>query len=74
MGQSASASAGEITLYMEPFDDSSGDILYRIIDPEAAGNEMFQIRNSVTNRADAARVFKRWATLLNDHLETVKKK
>jgi hypothetical protein len=73
MGQTASASAGQMTLYMELFDGSSGDILYRIIDPEAAGNEMFQIRNSVTNRADAARVFKRWATLLNDHLGDLKK-
>ena len=73
MSRSASASAGQMTLYMELFDGVSGDILYRIIDPEAAGNEMFQIRNSVTNRADAARVFKRWATLLNDHLGNLKK-
>jgi hypothetical protein len=73
MSQTASASAGEMTLYMELFDGKTGDIIYRVIDPEAAGNDFFQVRNSVTNRADADRVFRRWAKLLNDHLSSIKK-
>jgi hypothetical protein len=73
MSQTASGSAGEMTLYMELFDGKTGDIIYRVIDPEAAGNDFFQIRNSVTNRADADRVFRRWAKILNDHLASFKK-
>jgi hypothetical protein len=73
MSQTASASAGEMTLYMELFDGKTGDIIYRVIDPEAAGNAFFRIRNSVTNRADADRVFRRWAKLLSDHLSSIKK-
>jgi hypothetical protein len=73
MSQTASASAGEMTLYMELFDGKTGDIIYRVIDPEAAGNDFFKVRNSVTNRADADRVFRRWAKLLSDHLGQLKK-
>ena len=72
-GRTASASAGQMTLYMELFDGKTGDIIYRVIDPKAAGNEFFQVRNSVTNRADADRVFRRWAKLLSDHLASIKK-
>jgi hypothetical protein len=72
-GQTASASAGEMTLYMELLDGKTGDIIYRVIDPEAAGDAFFQIRNSVTNRADADRVFRRWAKILSDHLASFKK-
>jgi hypothetical protein len=66
------ASAGQMTLYMELLDGVSGELLYRVIDPEAAGNDVWRIRNEVTNRADADRVLRRWATLLNDHLARVK--
>jgi hypothetical protein len=66
------ASAGQMTLYMELLDGVSGELLYRVIDPEAAGNDVWRIRNRVTNRADADRVLRRWATLLNDHLARVK--
>lgn len=67
-----SASAGQMTLYMELHDGVTGEILYRIIDPEAAGNEFWEVRNSVTNRADADRVLRRWATLLNGKLSQIK--
>ena len=68
MQMNISASAGQMTLYMQLYDGKTGDIIARIIDPEAAGNDMFQVRNSVTNMADADRVLRRWATILNDHL------
>lgn len=72
MSESYSASAGQMTLYMELLDGKTGALLYRVIDPEAAGNDFFQIRNSVTNRADADRVLRRWAKLLNAQLAAVK--
>ena len=71
MQQTFSASAGQMTLYMELYDGKTGDIIARAIDPEAAGDEFVQVRNSVTNMADAERVIRRWATLLSDHLATV---
>lgn len=71
MEQNFSASAGQMTLYMQLYDGKTGDIIARIIDPEAAGDDFFEVRNSVTNMADAERVLRRWATILNDHLGTV---
>jgi hypothetical protein len=56
---------------MQLYDGKTGDIIARIIDPEAAGDGVFEVRNSVTNMADADRVLRRWATILNDHLATV---
>lgn len=64
--------AGQMTLYMELLDGVSGELLYRVIDPKAVGNEIWQVRNKVTNRAAADRVLRRWATLLNDNLARVK--
>ena len=72
MSQTASGSAGQLTLYMELLDGKTGALIYRVIDPEAAGNDMWEIRNEVTNRADMDRVLKRWATLLNDQLSQIK--
>ena len=66
-----SANAGQMTLYMQLYDGKTGDIIARIIDPEAMGGNFAEIRNSVTNMADAERVLRRWATILNDHLEAV---
>lgn len=71
MEQNFSADAGQMTLYMQLYDGKTGDIIARIIDPEAAGDEAFEVRNSVTNMADAERVLRRWATILSNHLETV---
>ena len=66
-----SANAGQMTLYMQLHDGKTGDIIARVIDPEAVGGNFAQIRNSVTNMADANRVLRRWATILSDHLEAV---
>ena len=64
--------AGDMTLYMELYDGASGAILYRIVDAEAAGNDMWRVRNRVTNRADADRVLRKWAETLNSHLAGAK--
>jgi len=68
MDQSFSADAGQMTLYMQLYDGRTGDIIARVIDPEAAGDDTFEVRNSVTNLADAERVLTRWAEILNKHL------
>lgn len=73
MTRTFSASAGQMTLYMELFDGKTGDIIARIIDPQAASNgSFFQWQNRITNKADARRIMLRWAKLLNDHLAEVK--
>jgi hypothetical protein len=72
MDRSYSASAGQMTLYMELFDGATGEIIYRVVDPRAAGDEFWQVRNEATNRADADRVLRRWAELLNSHLAGIK--
>ena len=68
------ASAGSMTLYMELFDGKTGDIIGKIIDPEAAEDSgMMQISSSVSNTADFDRIVKRWAQILNTHLAQVSK-
>ena len=71
MEMNYTANTGQMTLYMELLDGKTGDIIARVIDPEATGDGFFQIANSVTNTADADRVMKRWATILEDHLATM---
>jgi hypothetical protein len=67
------ASAGSMTLYMELFDGRTGEIIYRVIDPEAALDRgQFQWANAVTNRAEADRILRKWAELLNSRLKSVK--
>ena len=68
MEQTFSASAGQMTLYMQLYDGKTGDIIARIIDPEVAGDDMVRISNSVTNLAAADEVLRRWATILSNHL------
>lgn len=68
------ASAGTMTLYLELYDGKTGDIIARVIDPEAADNAgIAQVANRVTNTADFDRVVRRWAEILNKHLADVKK-
>jgi len=66
-------SSGSMTLYMEFFDGATGEIIARIADRESApdsGRMMWQ--NSVTNRADAERVIRRWAVTLREGMERAK--
>ena len=72
MSETYSAYAGEMTLYMELYDGKTGQIIYRVIDRRAAGNDFWRVRNRVTNRADADRVLRRWAELLESHLASAK--
>ena len=72
---SFAASAGQMTLYMELYDGRTGEIIYRVIDPEAARDHgHFQLTNSVTNRAEADRILRKWAELLNERLKVVRER
>ena len=72
MEQTLVASAGSMTLYLELLDGKTGDLIARIIDPEAADDAgMAQVANGVTNTADFDRVVQRWAQLLNSHMAQV---
>ena len=67
------ASAGAATLYIEMYDSVSGDILARAIDRRAMqdyGHARWA--NSVTNRADARRMFRRWGELLRTAMDEVR--
>jgi hypothetical protein len=63
------ASAGQMTLFMELYDSSTGDIIARVIDPQAADKGGFaMIASSVTNTAEAKRIMRKWAETLRSHL------
>lgn len=73
MTRSIVASAGEMTLYMEIFDGATGDIIARVIDPEADNRSGFAMSaNSVTNKAAADRIIREWADTLRKALDEVK--
>lgn len=68
--RSFSASAGQMTLFLELYDGVTGDLIARAVDPQEASDYGFvRIRNSVTNRSDADRILKRWADTLGSYLE-----
>ena len=65
------ASAGAATIYLELYDSVSGEILARIVDRRRMQDYGYaRWANSVTNRADATRMFRRWATLLREGLDS----
>lgn len=71
--ESFTASAGSMTLYMELYDGGTGQILYRIVDAEAGLDRGYmRWTNSVTNKAEADRILRKWATALDKHLKAVK--
>ncbi|MEZ5571315.1 MAG: DUF3313 family protein [Halioglobus sp.] len=72
MEQTFVASAGSMTLYLELLDGKTGDLIARVIDPEAADDAgMAQVANGVTNTADFDRIVQRWAQILNSHLAAI---
>ena len=73
MNRTYVASAGSMTLYLELYDGATGDIIARVIDPEAADDAgIAQVANRVTNTADFDRVVRRWAEIINANLANVK--
>ena len=65
-------STGAATLYIELYDSVSGQILGRAADRTAVRNMggTVSFSNRVTNSADARRMFRNWAGLLRDFLDS----
>ena len=61
-----------MTLSLELYDAMSGTLLARITDRKKAPDQRpMRITNSVTNKADADRIMRRWAKMLVAKLESV---
>lgn len=60
--QTFTREAGQATLVLEARDSETGELLGRAIDRRTTGDMGPFLRNSVTNRADFARMFRTWAT------------
>ena len=73
MSRSYTTSAGEMTLYLELVDATTGETLARVVDRK---REMdtghIQWTSSVSNKADAERTLRRWAKLLRDGLDSAR--
>jgi hypothetical protein len=68
-----SDSAGAMTLYLEIFDSVTGQILARAIDRQTdRGSGQIQWQNKVTNKAEADRMLRRWASALRARLDEVR--
>jgi hypothetical protein len=66
------ASSVSATLYLELYDSVTGDILGRAIDRQTVRDSGYMTwANSVTNRADAKRIYKRWAGWLREAWDEV---
>jgi hypothetical protein len=66
------ASAGAMTLYLEFYDSVTSSILGRVVDRQnSRDNGMMQISNRVTNKAEADRMFRKWAGLLIAKMDAV---
>ncbi len=65
--QQYTTSSIQATLYLEMFDSVTGDILARAIDRQMVRDSGYaKWTNSVTNQADARRIFTRWAGWLRE--------
>ena len=67
-------SAGAMTIYLELWDSVSNTILARVIDGQADPSLYGQRSSSVTNRAAAERMMRRWADELRSRLDLVRGK
>lgn len=67
-----SESAGAMTLYLEVYDSVTSQILARAIDRQAdRGTGTIQWQNRVTNKQEADRILRRWASALRERLDEV---
>jgi hypothetical protein len=73
MKRTYTTGAGEMTLVLELFDGTTGEILYRIVDRRRSTETNYlQWSNSVTNQAEARRWLKAWASQLRQGLDAVR--
>jgi len=63
---------GEITLILEVVDSMSDEVIFRAVERRALERSGTAIRaSSVTSRAEARRVIRRWATTLREGLDSI---
>lgn len=67
-------SAGQMTLYLELWDSASNTLLARVMDAQADPDTMAQVGGTVTNKAAADRILKKWARELRERLDEVRAK
>lgn len=73
MSRSYTTSAGEMTLYLELVDATTGETLARVVDRKRdMDTGQIQWTSSVSNKADAERTLRRWAKLLRDGLDSAR--
>jgi len=66
------AQSGEMTLFLEVVDASTGEILYRVVDRRRDNRTMqLEWSNTVTNTADAKRILRSWGNQLREGLDHV---
>jgi hypothetical protein len=71
--RSFATSAGSARIYIEFFDSVTGQILARAADfQRARDNATFQWATSVSNRAEARRILRRWTGMLIDSLDEIR--
>ena len=59
-----------MTLYMELFDSATKSLIGRAIDNrQGMDTGGFQVSNTVTNRAEADRILRAWASTLREALD-----
>lgn len=64
--------SGEMTLFLEVVDASTGEILFRVVDRRRNLNAMrLQWSNSVTNTSDAKRILNAWGNQFREGLDRV---
>ena len=72
MSRTYTASTGSMTLVLEFYDSVTSSLLGRVMDAEAVRDAGYMsISNSVTNKADADRIMRKWAKLLVKKLDKV---
>jgi hypothetical protein len=70
--RSYATTAGEMTLYLELYDGFSGEILGRVVDRQRGRDPGFmQWQTSVSNKAEADRMLRKWAVLARKGLDRV---
>ncbi len=65
------ASAGAMTLYLEFYDSVTSALLGRVVDRKADRGSTWSISSRVSNKADADRIFRKWAGLLIAKMDSV---
>jgi Protein of unknown function (DUF3313) len=71
--QTYSASAGQMTLYLELYDSVTSTLLGRVIDPEAATNYGgFTWQSQAGNIAAADGIMKKWSDTLRHYMEAAR--